>query len=75
LNYGYFRTDAFSALIKTPFVFPELLKPVSRTNPTSSKPAELIIARKSFPGIAPPSHLYQLVSMSFFDSGGSPVRT
>jgi hypothetical protein len=64
-----------SARINTPRVFPELLNPVSRTSSTSLKPAALIIARKSFPGIAPPSHLYQLATMSLVDLGGAPVRT
>lgn len=39
------------------------------------KPVELINARKSFPGIAPPSHLYQLSTMPFFDCGGLPTKT
>lgn len=63
------------ALINTPFVFFELLKPVSRTNSTPSNPAALIIARKYFPGIAPPSHLDQLSTMLFIDCGGSLDKT
>jgi hypothetical protein len=46
----------FLARINTPFVFGELLKPVSLTNSVSTKPAFLKIARKSFSGMAPPSH-------------------
>jgi hypothetical protein len=65
----------FLALIKTPSVFPELLNPVLYLSLTSSNPVELIISRKSFPGIAPPSHLYQLATMPFIDCGGSPART
>jgi len=33
------------------------------------------MAGKSFPGIAPPSHLYQLATLSLMDPGGSPART
>jgi hypothetical protein len=65
----------FFAIINTPSVFPELLNPVLSFNITSSKPVELIDARKSFPGIAPPSHLYQLSTMPFLGCGGSPTKT
>ncbi len=68
-KYGFF------AIINTPSVFPELLNPVLSFNITSSKPVELTIARKSFPGIAPPSHLYQLSTMPFFVRNGSPTKT
>jgi hypothetical protein len=46
----------FPARINTPSVTGELLKPVFSTSSAFTKPAFLSISRKSFPGIAPPSH-------------------
>jgi hypothetical protein len=53
----------------------ELLKPVSVTISASAKPTCLNKARKSFPGMAPPSHLNQLSTLIFVSLGSSPTRT
>ncbi len=57
-----------------PCVMGELLKPVSVTISASAKPTFLNKARKSFPGIAPPSHLNQLSTLAFGSSGNAPVK-
>jgi hypothetical protein len=64
----------FWARINTPSVFGELLKPVLATNSVFLKPACSIIARKSFPGIAPPSHWDQLLMICFLSFGSSPIK-
>ena len=46
----------FRARIKTPLVLGVLFKPVSETSSASVNPIFSISARKSFPGMAPPSH-------------------
>jgi len=53
--YGVLEMAGFAARNNTPFVMGELLNPVSATSSTSVKPTSFIMARKSFPGIAPPS--------------------
>ncbi len=63
------------ARTNTLFVFGELLKPVSATNSTLVKPTSFNMARKSFPGIAPPSHLNQLSTIDFVSFGGSLIKT
>ena len=55
-----FEVIGFVARNNTPLVMGELLKPVSVTNSASAKPVCFSKARKSFPGMAPPSHLNQL---------------
>jgi hypothetical protein len=57
----------FPARINTPSVAGELLKPVFSTSSASTKPAFWSIARKSFPGMAPPSQRDQLFPNSFFN--------
>jgi hypothetical protein len=59
----------------TPFVTGELSKPVSPANSAFAKPTFLNRARKSFPGMAPPSHLAQLSTLAFLSFGISLVRT
>jgi len=66
--------DHFFARNNAPFVLRELLKPVSPTNSSSSKPACFNNARKPFPGIVPPSHMNQLSTRALVSSGSSPVR-
>ena len=67
-------TSAFRARIKTPFVLGELLNPVSATNSTSLNPACGNISRKSIPGIAPPSHLNQLLIRFFIFGCNLPTK-
>lgn len=57
--------NGFSALNKVPFVLGELLKPVSAVSSTFSNPICLSNARKAFPGMAPPFHWDQLITLSF----------
>src|SRR5512139_1912976 len=63
------------ARTRAPFVNGELLYPVSPTSSTSTKPTVFKRARKSFPGIAPPSHLAQLATRAFRSSGNGPLRS
>ena len=55
VKFGYKVLD-FSARNKTPLVFGVLLKPVSPENSAFIKPTLLSKARKSIPGMVPPSH-------------------
>ena len=64
----------FPARINTPSVAGELLEPVFPISSTFTKPAFLSIARKSFPGIAPPSQRDQLFMICFFSFGNSPIK-
>jgi hypothetical protein len=57
---GFGEEMELVALNKTPLVIGELLKPVSPAKVPSLNPAFSIRARKSIPGMAPPSHLNQL---------------
>src|SRR5208283_3286870 len=68
-------TAGFEALNKAPFVTGELLRPVSETISASTKPTCFIIARKSFPGIAPPIHPAQLSTRALTSSDRCPVST
>lgn len=70
-----FPTIGLVARNNIPSVMGELLKPVSVTISASAKPTCLNKARKSFPGMAPPSHLNQLSTLIFVSSGSSPTRT
>jgi hypothetical protein len=63
----------FFARNSVALVFGELLKPVSATSSTFSNPICLSNARKSFPGMAPPSHWdhFLILVLSLF--GKSPT--
>ena len=65
----------FLARNRTPFVTGELLKPVSATHSTSANPASFNISRKTFPGIAPPCHPAQFLTMDSISAGVSPIKT
>ena len=57
-----------------PLVTEELLQPVSATSCTFSNPVCFTKARKSFPGMVPPSHLAQLATLALIALGSSPTR-
>jgi hypothetical protein len=69
------QAPGFRALMRTPLVSLELLKPVSLTNSALVKPADSIMARKSLPGTAPPFHLAHAAQIAFMSEGNSPTRT
>ena len=72
------RTAAATGLTarnNIPLVTGELLKPVSETSSAASKPACCNNARKTFPGMAPPSHLAQFSTRALVSWGNSPART
>ncbi len=62
------------ALMRTPLVSAELLKPVSPINSALVNPTEVSMARKSIPGTAPPFHLAQAEQIAFMSEGSSPTK-